>query len=173
MNESKLSLSNRSLFSIMANTEPEEVLNVEEVSAPFPLKEGDTGTAIKALQHGLNQYEGVNIKEDGIFGPLTTAAVKTAGFTSPVSQADFTEITSSVADAPLADSSSKPSSQPSSSKDKSSPPNQSINWIPFGVNFKKNTTTQKALVWGVWLILAALLIWGGIVLFGEEKGKKK
>jgi len=44
--------------------------------SPFPLiKEGDNGHPVKTLQHLLNEH-GASLVVDGIFGPLTDAAVR-------------------------------------------------------------------------------------------------
>jgi len=64
-----------------------------QAAASFPIQYGATGDLVKALQQGLNQYQGVSIAVDGLFGAATNAAVSTAGFTVPVSLADFDEIT--------------------------------------------------------------------------------
>jgi peptidoglycan hydrolase-like protein with peptidoglycan-binding domain len=46
----------------------------------FPLRQGSTGTYVKAMQAALNDRFGSSLVVDGIFGPKTYKAVSANGF---------------------------------------------------------------------------------------------
>lgn len=46
------------------------------VATSFPLKEGMRGDKVLKLQQALNKLYDARLQEDGIFGPLTAAALK-------------------------------------------------------------------------------------------------
>lgn len=56
----------------------------------FPLKLGCKGTKIKGIQIALNRYYSANLQVDGYFGPITQAALETAGFGKTL---EITEVT--------------------------------------------------------------------------------
>lgn len=59
----------------------------------FPLKKGMRGSNVATLQRSLRDYFGaVNVVPDGAFGDKTLAGVVNAGYTVPLSEADFRRI---------------------------------------------------------------------------------
>lgn len=62
----------------------------------FPLKKGMRGPNVRSLQTAIiNKFSiGIAGGADGIFGSKTEAAVKNAGYTTPVSESDFNDIIS-------------------------------------------------------------------------------
>lgn len=62
----------------------------------FPLKSGSRGTNVKSLQIMINSLYidkiGIKLVEDGIWGPKTGAAVKTATGLSQISKKDFDKL---------------------------------------------------------------------------------
>ena len=150
----------------------ESDVTVKFLFTPDAVGATDVTDLVKKLQTGLNQYQDVKtLKVDGVYGPLTDAALKAAGYASPLNKSDFEEIVAPNTDSSGSGDSGTPSGNTQSKSQPQSDPKASpkMTWNPFGVSFKQNTKTQKALVWGIWLIVAGLALWGMIELFSSKK----
>jgi len=71
---------------------PQPIVPTAPTASTFPIQYGTSGQIIKNLQSGLAQYDNVNISITGTFDAQTLTALGVAGFKSPVSQSDYSEI---------------------------------------------------------------------------------
>ncbi|GAB5417617.1 MAG: hypothetical protein Crog4KO_26020 [Crocinitomicaceae bacterium] len=62
------------------------------VAAVFPLKNGSSGSLVRALQGALNKHFGASLKVDGVFGNNTLTALITAGFSNIVTEEKYRAI---------------------------------------------------------------------------------
>lgn len=61
-------------------------------TSTFPLKLWSRGPLVTSLQNALNQKHGMNLKTDGVLGPITQSAMISAGFPSILFEDQFRKL---------------------------------------------------------------------------------